>query len=81
MSINTMVMWFLGALVITGVSVMLYHLLLLFFMENPRKKLICGIITAIVVGTSVFLYINHDRQNMIQMEEEVLYIKPIPKIK
>jgi len=76
-----MVMWFLGILVISGVSVMLYHLLLLFFMENTRKKLICGIITAVVVGTSILLYINHDRQNTIQMEEDILYIKPIPKIK
>jgi hypothetical protein len=80
-SFVTIISWFLYALVASGVAIMLYHLLLVFFMNNPRKKLICGIITAVMIGTSLFLFISHERQNVVQMEEDVLYVKPTPKIK
>lgn len=73
--------WFLGILVICGVSLILYYLLLLFFMENKRKKLICGILTAIIVLTSVFFFIRRETRDVIQMEEDVLYVKPKSEIK
>jgi len=50
-------------------------------MENKRKKLICGILTAIIVLTSVFFFIRRETRDVIQMEEDVLYVKPKSEIK
>jgi hypothetical protein len=74
--IINVISWFLGILVTTGVSIMLYNLLALFFMENPRKKQICAIITACIILTAAILVYRHENPPVVQMKEDVLYIQP-----
>lgn len=64
-----------------AVNIILYNFLLVFITKNKRKKLICGIITIFIVILSFFLYIKNNEPHMIQMQEDILYIKPKSNLK
>ena len=68
----------------SGVAIIIYYLfsdVIFQFITNPKllkhKKTACGIFTAIAIVLCIFAYVEINKTSkVVQMQEDVIYIKP-----
>ena len=61
--------WFLGILVIAGVSTMMYYFIQLFFTNNKRQKLIAAVITGCIVLSAIFIIYRKEYPSTVQCDQ------------
>jgi hypothetical protein len=74
--------WALVGISLTAGSCIVYHFVRVFYEKHPKRKMICGAITVIVVMICFGIYyLDHRPPKVVQMREDTLYISPKNDIK
>jgi hypothetical protein len=79
---ETIVMWFLGGLLILGITIILYsstEVMTIRIYNQLWRKICRVIITAIIVAIGFGIYWHYNHSGKVQMKEDILYVKPKAK--